>query len=287
MMFGIDSISRRMSHVVLLAAIVVFLLCAGSFMLQKSGFKQRLPAEDTNAQYESDAIQQLGSRVQLLVGQEAPKFKKWDVPDAQSEDGKWIYDVFTPPRIYIHPETGEFEPTAYQFHSELEVPTLEIVSVSRPLFRYQLTGFIENSLTDPEQSILLLEDVELGLTRQYRFRKESAIDDGYTMTAFDIERVTTDAGGLLRRGVLTLTGENGTRVELRSSEPTYREGYTLSLRFAGDSFELTSDMPTYECEAGVITWKNDLSKYPDFAFEIFDPTTSTRRSVILQFYLPN
>ncbi|HWA11104.1 MAG TPA: hypothetical protein VG838_16805 [Opitutaceae bacterium] len=68
----------------------------------------------------------------------------WTEPKAQSHGPEWIYDLFTPPPIYYHPENGEFSaglgratPTA-----EPDDFGLELVGVRHEPFRLQLVGFV-------------------------------------------------------------------------------------------------------------------------------------------------
>lgn len=82
-----------------------------------------------------------------------PETKAWAEAPSQTAGEKWLYDVFTPPKIYYNTQTRQFtvvppELTTAPIVTENDTPVeriggefgAELVSVSQSLFRLQLTG---------------------------------------------------------------------------------------------------------------------------------------------------
>lgn len=83
----------------------------------------------------------------------SPETRSWASPKPQSAGEKWLYDVFTPPKIYYNVQTKKFvvEPPTFVVVERVEGPGevvapvtfgLELVKVEQPLFRLQLVGYI-------------------------------------------------------------------------------------------------------------------------------------------------
>ena len=117
----------------LAGAIVLFLSGVGYYILQAGSSK-----EAVGTSFSASTIQ---SYEPLVVLEEDSSEVKWTVPKSQSSG--WIYEVFSPPKIYINPETGEFSASGYQ-PSEPQLP-FEIIleEIKRIPYRLQLEGFIE------------------------------------------------------------------------------------------------------------------------------------------------
>lgn len=123
------------------------LIGAGAWaFLQQSGISELgAPpvAPQSGAAYESSPLQI--SR---------PETQRWADAIAQKAGEKWIYDVFTPPKIYYNTQTKQFTvvPPEPPKPMDPSVPVvdplapppfgLELVKVEQPLFRLQLVGYI-------------------------------------------------------------------------------------------------------------------------------------------------
>jgi len=85
-----------------------------------------------------------------------PPSQSWAKAGAQPAGEKWIYNVFTPPKIFYNTQTKQFtvippelvvvepignEPTGPVLPPVVR-PDLELVKVTQPLFRLQLVGYI-------------------------------------------------------------------------------------------------------------------------------------------------
>jgi hypothetical protein len=83
-----------------------------------------------------------------------PETQRWSDAVSQKAGEKWIYDVFTPPKIYYNTQTKQFtvvppeppkpmDPTVPVVDPLAPPPFgLELVKVEQPLFRLQLEGYI-------------------------------------------------------------------------------------------------------------------------------------------------
>lgn len=126
----------------------------------------------------------------------------WGTPTPQEPSG-FKYDVFTPYKIYIDPQTGEF--TQDRPKDPLDGPEFiwdaVLLSISREPYRIQLEGFIDEG----EGSVLFLfHDVELRKTVRARLGKDSA---GAAASQFKV----VDAQ------VKLLEGEDGSRTRLATA----------------------------------------------------------------------
>lgn len=78
----------------------------------------------------------------------SPASETWEPPTPQSAGDKWIYDVFTPPKIYYNTGTKQFTvvpPVEGPVDQPPPVPEPvwpELVKVEQPLFRLQLVGYV-------------------------------------------------------------------------------------------------------------------------------------------------
>ncbi len=83
-----------------------------------------------------------------------PETRQWAVAPKQAAGENWVYDVFTPPKIYYNLETKRFTVTVPRYTPKVIEVTpvedttpkdrfgLELVKVFQPLFRLQLVGYI-------------------------------------------------------------------------------------------------------------------------------------------------
>lgn len=82
-----------------------------------------------------------------------PETRSWENAPSQKAGDKWIYDVFTPPKIYYNTQTKQFTvvppPPPPDPNQTIVVPPvpetgfgLDLVKVEQPLFRLQLVGYV-------------------------------------------------------------------------------------------------------------------------------------------------
>jgi len=81
----------------------------------------------------------------------APESKTWAAAIPQSAGEKWLYDVFTPPKIYYNTRNKQFTVIVPSFNPEEQKTTpvplpeefgVELVKVEQPLYRLQLVGYV-------------------------------------------------------------------------------------------------------------------------------------------------
>ena len=128
-----------------LAAGGVLLLstCAWAFFQQStiSSFREAVTAPVLGTVYEAQP---------LTIT--PPESKNWTSPRSQSAGSDWLFDVFTPPKIYYNVETKRFTVTVPVYTPEIsDTPEvvapqpsfgIELVKAEQPLFRLQLVGYV-------------------------------------------------------------------------------------------------------------------------------------------------
>ncbi len=274
--------TNKTASLTLAIAVTLFVSFAVLGAIQKPEY---FPNAITGNYVRSGEIDSLRERVTEATRPSETFELGWEGANAQSDDGLWVYDVFTPPRIFINPETGAFEPTSYQFDKGEVEPELSILEVKRPLFQFQLSGFVENSLTNASQSILLIEDTQNGGTLRLRFEEGAVIGDDIKMKSFEISKKTTEAGAIQRVGELLIEMNDHSHLLLKSSEIAYKMDIQLRMRFGAETFELSREEPTYQAKRYQITWKFENAAYPDFEFEILNLDSSAIHPIFLKSYL--
>lgn len=138
--------SAKTNDTVFLAIGGAFVLgaCAWAFLQQSdiSALNTPVQAPMGGSVYEPSA---------LSVG--ATESRSWASPAPQSAGEKWLYDVFTPPKIYYNVQTKKFvvEPPVWVAKDTtddlpvVEQPItfgVELARVEQPLFRLQLVGYV-------------------------------------------------------------------------------------------------------------------------------------------------
>jgi hypothetical protein len=171
----------------------------------------------------------------------------WPEPAEQSTG--WVYDVFTPPKIFID-ENGRFSAEGW---TPPEPFGVYLVEIQRKLYRIQLEGYIEEDLSDASKSLLLLYDEELKKSIRARIGAEN-LDSEFNVTEFTIERVR-DANGNIQKNVIATILDTRTdqEVVLKHGEQLYDEGVLVTLRSTEDpafNVELNEIGASFETSAG-------------------------------------
>ena len=136
-------ITKTQDHIYLAAGGVALLgTCIWAFMQQSaiSSFQEPVNAPVSGGSYEPQPL-----------SLSAPESKTWASPKAQSSGSEWLFDVFTPPKIYYNVDSGKFtvtvpinDPVVVGPVEPPPPPTfgLQLVKVEQPLFRLQLIGYV-------------------------------------------------------------------------------------------------------------------------------------------------
>lgn len=120
---------------------------------------------------------------------------RWADAKAQPAGPKWIYDLFTPPLIFLDPKTASLspEPPKLQLDSKkisgIEFPFV-LVDITRDLYRIQLVGYFGQA---PDFRVNL-EDRESGMPLIGRIGTKFERSN-VELKSFNVERRTVDQGG--------------------------------------------------------------------------------------------
>lgn len=150
----------------------------------------------------------------------------WPEPEEQSTG--WVYDVFTPPKIYLD-ENGRFVNEGWKILEEVPFG-IYLAALERQLFRIQLEGYIEEDPSDSSKSLLLLYDEEL--KRSVRARVGDLIERSeFKVLDFKIDRLRDKNGNPYKEVYATILDQrSGDSVVLKNDERLYEKGVTIKFR---------------------------------------------------------
>lgn len=227
-----------------LLLVIALLLLAGGVMLymQKSGAApekgQPIDAAPADNPYQPQSVP-TSENVDSM----------WPEPVANSND--WLYDVFTPPEIYID-ENGKLVNEPWTPPPPLPPYGVYLEQIVRKTYRIQLEGYIEEDLNDASKSLLLLYSEEA--QKQVRARPgDEKADLEFKLLSFDIERVREGTNIQKTATAVILDQRSGEEVTLRHGETLYDDAVTVVIRSAEDpTFEvvLTEALTRFEGPAG-------------------------------------
>lgn len=148
---------KKIYDKLILALAVLALLGGGAFYMLKS--------EAVTDQNSSNNFQPAENPYEPVpIPDSTTKTATWPEPGPQSSGPKWIYDVFTPPRIYIDAD-GNFIPEPPDDPTQTERFGIYLAKeMERKPYRIQLQGF-SGDPKKPEEAVLFLFDEE----RQLKF----------------------------------------------------------------------------------------------------------------------
>lgn len=191
----------------------------------------------------------------VAVPNPAEKDATWPKPGAQSSGPNWLYDVFTPPKIYLDAE-GNFTPIPPKPPVPPAPFGIYLADMQRKLFRIQMQGY-SGSRDKPEEAAIFLYDEE----RQLRF----IIQTGQTNEEADVEvvdfkidrRVYGDSNVEVVATATILDRRSGKQVELNDNERLYESEVSVLFRSEQDSsvevqllVEPSDPVTTFETPAG-------------------------------------
>jgi len=178
----------------------------------------------------------------------------WPEAKAQPAGPKWIYDVFTPPKIFIDPETGDFIPEPPK-PPEQEPPFgVYVASISQAPYRLQLEGYIEENPEKPEASLLLIHDVEN--SRTVRGRVGETYDKAdFKVLDFVIDVERDESGNILSQNIYAEIRDlrSGETKRLDNNSVNYRDDVEVQIRSAEDpgvEIEVKQEGATFETPSG-------------------------------------
>ncbi len=227
----------------LLVVAILALLAGVGFYVTKSGelpSAQSPVGQPTGSPYEAIPVP-----TSLAVG------ATW--PDAEEQAPGELYDVFTPPAIWIDND-GKF---IFDSPIDKSVPPppfgLYLAEIEREPYRIQLEGYIEEDLKDASKSLLLLFDEEKQKQVRARVGQEKAKSE-FKLVDFAIERVKDEDDNTSKVVIATLLDtRSGETVPLTHGERLYNDVTTVVLRSHEDAsieVELQESPKAFETALG-------------------------------------
>lgn len=219
-----------------------------------------------------------------------PVSRQWATPPSQSAGEKWLFDVFTPPKIYYNEETKQFtvippERTVIVDDPVVVIPPksefgLKLAKVEQPLFRLQLVGAVnfgpdargtfENQLT---KDIVIgakgkrVPDLNLEIVEFVAERRRTRVDGGSDVVSDIIYAVVkdTETGVQTRLDARTRLPEGALKATLTASDGTERlvkVGQTLT------EGETTFQIVDITLEPQAVTVKKTTAEAPEGVTEV-------------------
>jgi len=142
---------------------------------------------------------------------------------------EWVYDVFTPPKIYID-EEGNFTQEGWKPEPPKAPFGVYLAEITRKPYRIQFEGYIEEDRDDASKTLLLLFNEET--QQQVRARPgDKKPGAEFEVLDFDIRRIRDDDNNIdvVARATL-LDQRSGEEVVLVHGERRYDSGVTVLIR---------------------------------------------------------
>ncbi|MEM8867942.1 MAG: hypothetical protein AAGC73_06710 [Verrucomicrobiota bacterium] len=177
----------------------------------------------------SDVVNELPSGGAYEAVESAPvavASAEW--PEAIEQEPGVLYDVFTPPEIFIDRD-GRFVFEGYTIGPAKEW-TIYLAALAQKPYRIQLEGYIEEDRSDASKTLLLLFDEEKGESLRGRVGDDKS-DFEFKVLSFEIERVGNAATGSLRKiaTATILDQRTGSEVVLTHGERLYEDEVSISI----------------------------------------------------------
>lgn len=177
----------------------------------------------------------------------------WPEPTEQSTT--WVYDVFTPPKIYID-EAGQFTEIGWVPPVPPEPFGLYLAEIKRDLYRIQIQGYIEEDRDDPTKTLVLLNDEERNTTVRLRAGDTDQASE-VEVIDFKIDRkINAEEGQVELTARATIRDlRTDETIVLTKDQIRYESGVKVTLR--------SEQLPNFEIQLSEpgATFENDLGKY--------------------------
>ena len=204
----------------LLLFIAVLVLAGGVFLyFQESGaapsLKVTIDAQPTGNPY-----------LPKVVSSPTPSEVNW--PEASEQSTGWLYDVFTPPKIFID-ENGQFSEEGWEPAEPLAPFGIYLAEIKRKPYRIQIEGYIKEDPTDASKTLLIMKNEE---TQKQVFAHpgEEKPDAEFKLLSFDIERVRDLNNNIQEIARAAIFDQrSGEEVLLTHGERFYDSGFTAIL----------------------------------------------------------
>jgi hypothetical protein len=184
----------------------------------------------------------------------------WPEPGHQSSGPNWVYDVFTPPKIYLD-AAGNFTPVPPKPIGPPEPFGIYLATLERKPYRIQLQGY-SGSRTKPEEAVLFLFDEERQL--KFNIRPGQSNDESEVeVLNFKIDRrVYGNSNVEVIATATILNKRSGQQVKLNDNERVYEPEVSVVFRSEQDTdvevalmIEPADPVTTFETPAGKFVLK--------------------------------
>ncbi|MEC8333726.1 MAG: hypothetical protein VXZ83_06335 [Verrucomicrobiota bacterium] len=218
----------------LFLVIALSVLLAGVFLYLE--YKGQTPNSSMSIEVEVVGISYQNEEIPSASTQEA----SWPEPTSQSAGPEWIYDVFTPPEIYID-QDGNFVPTGWKPAPPPAPFGVYLSDIVREPYRIQLEGYIEEDRTDPSKSLLLFFDEDT--QKQVRVRPgNESVDSEFKVISFNITRLRDEDGNIkIEANANILDNRTGQNVLLVHGQRLFLEDLKVLIR-SDESSEFTKEI---------------------------------------------
>lgn len=170
-------------------------------------------------------------------------------PEAGEQSTTWIYDVFTPPKIYIGAD-GQFTAEGIEPPPPPVPFGLYLVEIKKDPYRIQIEGYIEESKSN---SLILLYDEELMKSVRARIG-DTVTESAFKILDFGIERVVDPVEGIYKEATAKILDQrSGKKVVLTHGERLFEDEVTVLVRSEEDAsvnLELKKVGETFETPLG-------------------------------------
>ena len=227
-----------------LALAVLALLAGLGYYAKQSGALPVAPQASSAASHAPYEV--------IPVSQSAQVAATW--PAATEQAPGELYDVFTPPKIYIDKD-GNFQFTPPYDDSKPKPPIgIYLAEIRRDAYRIQLEGYIEEDLDDASKSLLLLFNEETQAQVRARVGDEKSAAE-FSLLDFSIERLRDEDNNPYKVAKATLLDQRtGEQVVLTHGERLITDDVTVVLRSDDDpsvNIELKEAPSIFETAAGM------------------------------------
>lgn len=164
----------------------------------------------------------------------------WEAPVAQdAPENRWQYGVFTPPKIFLDPQTGQLIP-------EPPVPPkpkppfgLQLVSMNHPVYPVQFEAYFESATGLVEDSTVMLYHADRKESSGIQKIGAELSDWGVEIEALEVERVVSQEGLIETVAKVVLKDEKyGRTFRIEPGQTVYLEDKViLSLRLTPSNTE--------------------------------------------------
>ena len=206
------------------------LLLLAAFLLLAAGCYIYMATVDRavlNVSHSQQSIPYTSLRAEI----NAPSTVNWSAPQEQSTG--WIYDVFTPPKIYLD-ENCQFVNEGWKIYEPVPFGVY-LTQLEKIPYRIQLEGYIEEDRSDASKSLILLYNEETERSIRTRVgRRELGAE--IEVIEFRIDRLR-DANGNPYKEVFAVINDqrSGKTITLQNNNRLYLKDFAAELRSDSDS----------------------------------------------------